>query len=341
MKTRICLLILCMVVSDFSRPLFAWNKEGHMLTAALAYLTLKKDNPDAVKRVVALLEKHPAFGQPIVGYTSASKPGQTWAEFTQSLTGDDRDMALFMLAARWADDAKDYPNPFHPLYYKKSGPMQGIKAWHYINYVYKPKTNTLSASPVEGPNILNGWQIQEALVKTGADSNRAKALCWMMHLMGDIHQPLHTVAMFTDSLPEGDQGGNLLWVKRPRQGRERKDQTCKLHEFWDNNYFDRSRMDGLFEAVKAQALAMVANPALAKARFPKLKTNKTPESWARKETAVLAQKFAYSNGKLKYSLDETTAVLLPTAYVTKATEVQEKQLVLAGLRMAGWLGKGL
>jgi hypothetical protein len=47
-----------------------------------------------------------------------------------------------------------------------------------------------------------------------------------MHLVGDIHQPLHAVSRFTHELPQGDLGGNRVRLCAP---------PCrlKLHYFWD------------------------------------------------------------------------------------------------------------
>jgi hypothetical protein len=53
---------------------------------------------------------------------------------------------------------------------------------------------------------------------------RAIALCWVLHLMGDIHQPLHTGSLFTPLLfAEGDRGGNGI----------RTGNRSNLHADWD------------------------------------------------------------------------------------------------------------
>src|SRR5437870_1819310 len=55
-----------------------------------------------------------------------------------------------------------------------------------------------------------------------------------MHLLGDIHQPLHCTAVYSvESVPKGDKGGNYILVKRGRN----------LHSLWDGllgrDYFMR------------------------------------------------------------------------------------------------------
>ena len=52
---------------------------------------------------------------------------------------------------------------------------------------------------------------------------KAVLLCWLFHLVGDLHQPLHTSAMFTPRLfSEGDRGGNSIKVGK-----------YNLHSTWD------------------------------------------------------------------------------------------------------------
>ena len=52
---------------------------------------------------------------------------------------------------------------------------------------------------------------------------RAIALCWVLHLFGDIHQPLHTGSLYTASLFEtGDRGGNAIRIG-----------DSNLHARWD------------------------------------------------------------------------------------------------------------
>jgi hypothetical protein len=41
---------------------------------------------------------------------------------------------------------------------------------------------------------------------------RAIALCWVLHLVGDIHQPLHAAALFSKDSLKGDRGGNAAFM---------------------------------------------------------------------------------------------------------------------------------
>jgi len=86
--------------------------------------------------------------------------------------------------------------------------------------------------PLVQPAVPNA-QTQIALFrKTLASSNASDALksydlVWLLHLVGDVHQPLHTTSRFTHWQPDGDAGGNRVALcQRPCRN--------ELHAFWDD-----------------------------------------------------------------------------------------------------------
>lgn len=54
---------------------------------------------------------------------------------------------------------------------------------------------------------------------------------YLIHLVGDIHQPLHSVALFNHTYPKGDAGGNLLKIKTLNGTLQ------NFHSFWDSGAF--------------------------------------------------------------------------------------------------------
>jgi len=126
---------------------------------------------------------------------------------------------LFMLAPRWADDIRTGDREQH------RGP------WHYINFPFKPDDQPVSVQtkPSQAVNILTALAENERIAKTDSDPERkAIALTWLFHLVGDIHQPLHSTQIFTTEYPDGDRGGNLICVRASESGR-----PMNLHRFWD------------------------------------------------------------------------------------------------------------
>jgi len=50
-------------------------------------------------------------------------------------------------------------------------------------------------------------------IRTGTDEEKEIYLTWLLHLIGDIHQPLHCTAVFSEQFPNGDKGGNDAFVR--------------------------------------------------------------------------------------------------------------------------------
>jgi S1/P1 Nuclease len=78
-------------------------------------------------------------------------------------------------------------------------------------------------------NILTALADNESVIKNNSDPQRkAIALAWLFHLVGDIHQPLHTAQLFTVEYPQGDRGGNEICIRVTQAG-----QPMDLRRFWD------------------------------------------------------------------------------------------------------------
>lgn len=58
-------------------------------------------------------------------------------------------------------------------------------------------------------------------------AERALFARYVVHLVGDIHQPLHSVALFNETYPKGDVGGNLEKVILINGS------TSNFHSYWD------------------------------------------------------------------------------------------------------------
>ena len=112
---------------------------------------------------------------------------------------------LFMLAARWPDDIRDDADYHHGR-------------WHYINMPFKPagQPDSVAAPPPDPDNIIRAYEQNLAIVSSenASSDQKAIALCWIFHLVGDAHQPLHTVAPYTTEYPRGDKGGNAILILR-------------------------------------------------------------------------------------------------------------------------------
>lgn len=277
----------------------AWNKPGHMASAAIAYAELKQSHPDVLARVIKLLKQHPHHDR--------------WAEAVSFLPPEDQDLAVFMRVARWPDDIRDDPRYNHDR-------------WHYINFPFKPPGQPATVKAVDPPreNILSAFEHNAVIAgceEADAD-DRAIAVCWVFHLIGDIHQPLHSSTLFTSQFPQGDRGGTRFYIRATAQAAT----TVSLHTYWDGLTGSTDK----FQTVRNKATKIrMAHP---RDQHGELSNKEFPE-WAA-ESFALAKTAAYRDGKLLGSRDEVNGAALPADYAATVKPIAYRRMALAGYRLA-------
>ena len=288
----------------------AWWDAGHMQIAAVAYQNL---TPQAKERADALLRLNPDYAKWTAGAPDDATAKQ-WA---------------FAHAATWADDIKLRPYGYTRDAAASATAGQNIgyadrnqhDYWHYKDVPFSPDgTPLLPSNPVDAVTQLR--LMVEALPATSgaSDDIRSYDLVWILHMIGDVHQPLHAVARFTRELPTGDRGGNAEMVI-PATG-----ETITLHAYWDRVFGGYvSPFGAIFDAEAQDGIGRLdANPELAKIV--------DPERWI-EESAALARTYAYaapvSNG--------ANAVPLTREYETNARNIARSQAALAAARLANLL----
>ena len=169
------------------------------------------------------------------------------------------------------------------------------------------------------------------------DENRAVRLCWLFHLLGDLHQPLHAATLVDEQkFPTGahsDLGGNLICI-RSHIGAP----PYKLHAFWD----DRLGTDSHFPTVKAQAESLAHNPRFAADQLPEFNQHVTFRQWTA-ESYLAAKTNVYRDGELPFALwddfDQKRITaddvpILPQGVEAGANALARRRVVLAGYRLA-------
>ncbi len=220
--------------------------------------------------------------------------------------------------------------------------------WHFIDLPYVIGNTPM---PKDKPSTQPyPHDIVEALEKNVADlkdpgttpANRAIALCWVLHLGGDIHQPLHCSRMISADYPDGDKGGNNISVLRdPPYPTSR----VNLHLLWDElpGEFKSENLDNyMAEGVRH-------DPKYSREAMKDALSVKAFMSWAQ-ESHALAVQYAYLNGNLKgqpgnghggggadRDRDRGPTPGVPRGYVETAEGVAMKQVALAGYRTADLL----
>jgi len=208
-RSLIALVLLCL----FAMPAFGWNDSGHKL---VAYIAWQKMTPKAREKVNTLFQAAPEDST-IAGYFS----------FDSRSVGT-RQLEQFMIISTWADMVRDRKLPVRMGKYHHG-------TWHYNDINFREvngKAEVVTGIEEDAQNSIERLGVMKALLAdtTKTDAERVIALAWIVHLVGDAHQPLHNVARVTDLEPKGDEGGNLFDLTPKDTPR---DQRKNLHSYWD------------------------------------------------------------------------------------------------------------
>lgn len=292
----------------------AWNKGGHQTTGAIAYQELAKSSPAVIARVQEIMKSHPT-------------PSLTVDRAATETTDGAKAERLFMEMAIWSDEVRP------PSGYAKE---HHHDTWHWINIVYLEEGSKLSKpDEITKDRIFEAFARNVAIVSSSSatDAEKAVALCWIFHLVGDLHQPLHTTALFNEEHPEGDKGGNSTKIRTKEGAR-----VINLHQFWDGALLGSSDP----QAARNNAIKL-------RSGFPKTDLiaikDRTYldatsfESWGRQESSPLAVSVAYDGGKLLKAKREDGAFELSPEYIAAAKTTADRQGALAGYRIAEVLTK--
>lgn len=278
-----------------------------MTVAAIAYQRL---TPAAREKANALLKRNPDYGQWVAGASA-----------------ENRGLIAFLMAATWPDaikHMKGYQNdgevPSGPDTARNIGYLDKLqhRYWHYIDKPFSPDGTKLKmpAAPNAQTQIA---AFRKALASSGSsDDVKSYDLVWLLHLVGDVHQPLHATSRFDKDQPNGDRGGNDVALCAP---------PCKyeLHAFWDNVL-----------GTETNPAAAIRKAAALPPADPKLADVVAESAWI-DESFRAAQKAVYvapvGVGAGPFTLDEQ--------YKTNARELAAQRIALAGARLANLLNQAL
>lgn len=299
------------------RPALAWDSLGHMITAQIAWEEL---TPEAKAGVEASL-----------------------ARFNKAKAGDRKGEDApydFITAACWMDDIRSLRGQY------SFGP------WHYVTLPF-----TLEGLPVpppeDGPNVIWGIERCADIISGKVEDpeiDRDQALVMLLHLVGDIHQPLHTTSR------AGDLGGNLVLVPNMELTEEEEifgsGKIGNLHAFWDSAYrrgFRGGKVTVLYEKsfyeagkpsadhLKAMDTARREADILRKKHPASSEPGAfDPSAWALESHAI---GYETSYGKLPEGAPSGRLVKLDEPYVTEAREIAGQRLAIAGYRMAALVNR--
>jgi len=315
MEELVRVLISALLVVMFgTSPAFSWHDVGHRATASIAFDAMSSEEQESV---IAVLRAHPRFEEDFLSHMPDSVARGTQVDRGRWLLGQ---------ASIWPDLIQTLGDDIRQEYNRSR--------WHYINFiVYLTEEDEEAFDGKFEHNMTTGFEpplrqnlnmvqaLRGNLVAwrdAATDAEKAVALCWVLHLTGDLHQPLHNVALFSKPyFPTGDRGGNdidVVW----------DNDTENLHAVWDGL---PTNMDS-FEP-SARTLLTVETDTIDDAAI---------DEWV-SHHAGLARLFVYPpdvKEQLLVRLDknESPRIEVSHEYLVRARSVARRQVNLAGHRIA-------
>ncbi len=310
-------LITMLMVLVVAQPCWAWSECGHNIIAMLAYDLLSRNDQ---RQLQTLLASHPRFSQDFALPENVAQ-------------AEDQPRWVMGRAGYWPDIARSQPDFNRPNWHFQLGAALVIGQVEGVPQTPGPlpEASTLETKEL---HIAQAVELCRRVLRDRkrSDADRALAVCWLAHLVGDAHQPCHAGSLYAErAFPEGDRGANLIPVK---QGRN-------LHALWDGLMGDQ------FDAgdIQRRARLIIADEASwneAAAAASRLK-GLDPLVWL-KESADDSVRHVYSpeilaavDAKARGLTRGVEMVDLPEAYLTNAGKVARVRAAFAAHRLASIL----
>ena len=178
-------------------------------------------------------------------------------------------------------------------------------AWHYVNFPRSSCAYDAVRDCPGGQCVVGAIERQLDILKSATnDESRLLALKYLVHLVGDVHQPLH--AGFGD-----DRGGNSYQLQAFGRG-------TNLHALWDTGLL-ASRGEDVPAALARLSLMPVDDAA-----------RRSSMASAAEESCHIVSGPGFYPGRA-----------LPEDYVARYAPIMDRQILLAGGRLAELLNQAL
>jgi hypothetical protein len=298
----------------------AWGQQGHMMVAAVAWELMDGTaRCNAGKLLATMTDEY--------GQWTAGVPAQYHAR------------TAFLRASNWPDNIRgrytdDGYDPVEPQARQNIGYCVDKLVHAYLHFRDEPFIGDRELTDAEKvqfapakPNAQSRIEdFSVALSDSADDRVRAYDLAWLIHLVGDVHQPLHATARLTPGSGgqlRGDSGGNFVQVCVDYQRCKSVSQT--LHSFWDKV------VGGSGDTRQA---TLQATPLYARARAAT--PEPSPAVWV-DESFRAAKEKAYTS---RVGVERKT-YYLNAAYRREALNVAHERIALGGARLAALLNQRL
>lgn len=313
LKRFIKTALLSGIILIFAASASAWDDVGHKL---IAYIAWQQLTPAAREKAIKILLNAPEDSDLSVLYPPDSRSAAA------------KQREFFMLAAYWSDIVRDskFKNRFEKYHHGN---------WHYSDTFWTVENGQMKILP--NPSGEEGGKAVEKLFdftkvlrdKDASDAEKAVAIAWILHLGGDIHQPLHTSARITEFEPKGDQGGNLFLLTPKDTPRENQD---NLHWFWDS--IVKRSVSRQSDACDADYLPPIAERIMKKYPLAEMRNRLMLgefDKW-QQESFRIATAELFPPTLIRFQTPSEK-------YKKRAFEIAERQIALAGYRLGTMLNQ--
>lgn len=323
------LLVTVLMVVSLAQPCLAWHEPGHHIIALLAYDLLSKEEQQLLQ---AILREHPRFK---TDFAPPRSPNDQ--EAAKPLSPAENERWAIGRAGYWPDVARSQPNFNRPTWHYQLGATLTIGEPQNVpkNPGPAPANATLETQELY---IAQAVEVCRAVLrdKTRSKADRAIAICWIVHLVGDAHQPCHAGSLYvTGVFPEGDRGANLIPTK----------QLKNLHALWDGllgSQFDAGDIRRRCEVIRSDVSRWTDG-----GKAAKKENGLSPLTWLA-ESAEDGRNHVYTSEVLEpvqaVSRGLTPKVVmteLSEGYLKNAGDVARKRAAFAGQRLALILSQDL
>jgi len=297
----------------FVPPAFPWGCQGHRVVALIA---LDQLNSHSRTEATQLLEG-PIYDATIRRYCPAST------------------LPPFADLASWADDVRNQ--------------RKETAGWHFIDIPLNGRKQSVTESCPASGCVTSAIRQQVEILRSDSATKRqkAEALMFVVHFVGDLHQPLHAA-------DNDDRGGNCVAVAffdhQPETSGSGQNYRPNLHGAWDTDL-----LENVLQRQNASAFAAAVHTEFASdmKRWIRQPVDVDAWAWESHKVAVrtvygkLPRKIAvepprpvescadHDIGKRMYDLHEQ----IDERYLNSASPVIRRQLARAGTRLAALLNQ--
>lgn len=230
------------------------------------------------------------------------------------------------LFSLWPDEAGDIVNmsAWQDTISGSHYQIRTMRTWHYSDEPYIIEPSDQANIPPICYNVTNicNEAMQFLLDETTTSPwSLSFGLRSFVHFLGDAHQPMHSVALFSNNFTTGDAGGNLYYFDSQFGAN-----AAQLHKIWDNAGLSYQFLKPLETFEANVSLLLKTHP---KSKYKDLIYDENPYHWVL-ESFEDSKRVAYT-AKMNEKLEQS--------YLQKVRDTSNDRIVLAGYRLGHFLNK--